>query len=48
MGATECARDKTRSSRIAARLKPKLDGTHNALQNARYQAEMFRLPRKLA
>lgn len=48
MGTTGCAWDETRSSRIAARLKPKLDGTHNALQDARYQAEMFRLVRKLS
>jgi ribonuclease T len=46
MSATACAWDETRSSRIAARLKPKLDGNHNALQDARYQAEMFRLIRK--
>ena len=47
MGATGCAWDETRSSRIKSRLKPKLEGTHNALQDARYQAEMFRLVRKL-
>lgn len=48
MGATGCAWDETRSSRIAARLKPRLGGTHNALQDARYQAEMFRLIGKLS
>jgi DNA polymerase III epsilon subunit-like protein len=48
MGATGCAWEETRSSRIAARLKPRLEGTHNALQDARYQAEMFRLIRKLS
>jgi DNA polymerase III epsilon subunit-like protein len=47
MGATGCAWDETRSSRIASRLKPQLEGTHNALQDARYQAEMFRLIMKL-
>jgi DNA polymerase III epsilon subunit-like protein len=47
MGATGCAWDETRSSRIASRLKPRLEGTHDALQDARYQAEMFRLIRKL-
>jgi ribonuclease T len=47
MGATGCTWDETRSSRIAARLKPKLKGTHNALDDARYQAEMFRLVRKM-
>jgi DNA polymerase III epsilon subunit-like protein len=48
MGATGCAWEETRSSRIAARLKPRLEGTHNALQDARYQAEMFRLIQKLS
>jgi ribonuclease T len=47
MGATNCAWQETRSSRIAARLQPKLSGTHNALQDAQYQAEMFRLIRGL-
>lgn len=47
MGATGCAWNETRSSRIASQLKPKLKGTHNALQDARYQAEMFRLIGKL-
>jgi ribonuclease T len=47
MGATGCTWDDTRSSRIATRLKPRLKGTHDALQDARYQAEMFRLIRKI-
>jgi ribonuclease T len=47
MGATGCAWDETRSSRVATRLKPKLRATHDALQDARYQAEMFRLIRKI-
>jgi DNA polymerase III epsilon subunit-like protein len=47
MGATGCTWDQTRSSQIASRLRPRLEGTHNALQDARYQAEMFRLIRKL-
>ena len=47
MGATRCAWDETRSGQIAARLKPNLEGTHNALDDARYQAEMFRLVRKM-
>jgi ribonuclease T len=47
MGATGCAWDETRSSRIATRLKPKLKLTHDALQDARYQSEMFRLIRKI-
>ncbi len=47
MGVTNCTWDETRSSRIAARVQPKLAGAHSALQDARYQAEMFRLIRKL-
>ena len=43
MGATGCSWRDTRSSKIAARLKPNLSGTHDALQDARYQAEIFRL-----
>ena len=43
MGATGCSWRDTRSSNIAAHLKPTLSGTHNALQDARYQAEIFRL-----
>lgn len=43
MGATGCSWHDTRSSKIAERLEPKLSGTHDALQDARYQAEIFRL-----
>ena len=43
MGATGCCWRDTRSSRIAAHLKPTLSGTHDSLQDARYQAEIFRL-----
>ena len=43
MGATGCSWGDTRSSRIAERLEPALTGTHDALQDARYQAEIFRL-----
>jgi DNA polymerase III epsilon subunit-like protein len=43
MGAADVAWDETRSSKIAAALKPKLSGTHDALQDAQYQAELFRL-----
>jgi ribonuclease T len=46
MGATGCSWHDSRSSKIAARLKPKLHGTHDALHDARYQAELFRLIRK--
>lgn len=43
MGATGCSWSDTRSSRIAERLKPALHGDHNALRDALYQAELFRL-----
>ncbi|MGY3034283.1 DNA polymerase III epsilon subunit-like protein [Bradyrhizobium sp. USDA 4354] len=45
MGATSCRWGDTRSSKIAERLKPVLSGTHDALRDALYQAEMFRLIR---
>jgi DNA polymerase III epsilon subunit-like protein len=48
MGATGCGWFDTRSSRIDARLKPQLRGDHDALHDARYQAEIFRLVRALA
>jgi DNA polymerase III epsilon subunit-like protein len=47
MGAMRCSWDETRSSHIASRLKPSREGTHNALEDAKYQAEMFRLIREL-
>jgi ribonuclease T len=43
MGVTGCSWDDTRSSKIAEKLKPGLKGTHNALHDALYQAELFRL-----
>jgi ribonuclease T len=43
MGATGGSWSDTRSSRIAERLKPALRGDHNALHDALYQAELFRL-----
>ncbi|MCX5581210.1 3'-5' exonuclease [Kaistia terrae] len=43
MGAMRCSWRDTRSSRIAEHLKPALSGTHDALCDARYQAEIFRL-----
>jgi DNA polymerase III epsilon subunit-like protein len=45
MGATGCSWRDTRSSRIAERLKPLSSGTHDALRDALYQAEIFRLIR---
>lgn len=35
----------TRSSKMNSALKPRLAGSHNALEDARYQAELFRLAR---
>ena len=43
MGATGCSWSDTRSSKIVERLKPNLKGTHDALHDALYQAELFRL-----
>lgn len=47
MGATGCDWADTRSSRIAEFLKPTLTGDHNALHDAQFQAEIFRLIRTL-
>lgn len=43
MGMANVAWNGTRSSKIAEALKPTLSGTHDALQDAKYQAELFRL-----
>lgn len=43
MGATGCRWEDTRSSKVAEKLKPALTGTHDALRDALYQAEVFRL-----
>ncbi|MBX3617037.1 3'-5' exonuclease [Nitrosomonas sp.] len=43
MGFSKCSWNQTKSSQIAANLHPKLTSTHDALQDARYQAELFRL-----
>lgn len=45
MGATGCDWKGTRSSKMASLLRPVLHGTHDALHDARYQAEIFRLIR---
>lgn len=45
MGATGSSWAGTRSSQMAARLHPKTDGNHQALHDAQYQAELFRLIR---
>jgi len=46
MGASGCDWTDTRSSKIAERLKPTLIGDHDALRDAQYQAEIFRLIRR--
>lgn len=46
MGATGSSWSQTRSSQIAAALRPTLKGDHNALHDAQYQAELFRLIRQ--
>jgi ribonuclease T len=48
MGATGCDWSDTRSSRIAEHLEPRLQGDHDALRDALYQAELFRLIRAMA
>lgn len=45
MGATDCDWADTRSSRMTAALNPKRTGDHNALHDAIFQAELFRLAR---
>lgn len=48
MGATGCTWNQTSSSQMAKRLHPTQKGTHDALEDALYQAELFRLTRSLA
>jgi DNA polymerase III epsilon subunit-like protein len=45
MGATGCKWGDTRSNLVSAKLNPKRNGNHNALEDALYQAELFRLIR---
>ncbi|SDI13075.1 DNA polymerase III, epsilon subunit [Paraburkholderia phenazinium] len=47
MGVTGCSWDDTRSSAITKVVSPSLKGDHNALHDAAYQAELFRLIREL-
>lgn len=44
-GATGCSWGDTRSSKMSETLSTTLEGTHNALDDALYQAELFRLLR---
>ena len=45
MGATGCSWSETKSSAMAAELVPASKGDHNALHDAKFQAELFRLAR---
>lgn len=47
MGATGSSWGETRSSQMSARLRPQTQGNHQALQDAQYQAELFRLIRSI-
>ena len=47
MGAANCDWANARSSVMAERLGARLKGDHNALHDAVYQAELFRLARNL-
>jgi len=47
MGATGSSWTDTRSSQIAKHLNPQQRGDHDALNDARYQAELFRLVRAM-
>lgn len=47
MGVTGCDWADTRSSKVAERLQPTLHGDHDALHDAQYQAELFRMVRRL-
>jgi DNA polymerase III epsilon subunit-like protein len=43
MGATRCSWAQTRSSQVASALRATLKGDHDALHDAQFQAELFRL-----
>lgn len=47
MGVTGCSWTDTRSSRMASLLRPQSHSHHQALEDALYQAELFRLTREL-
>lgn len=48
MGAAGVSWEDTKSSRMAKRLHPRQIGDHDALHDAKYQAELFRLSRALS
>jgi DNA polymerase III epsilon subunit-like protein len=43
MGAVGCSWQETKSSKMTAALKPLSEPNHNALDDARFQAELFAL-----
>ena len=43
MGALGCSWQETKSSKMTAALKPLSEPNHNALDDARFQAELFAL-----
>lgn len=43
MGVSNCTWLETKSSQMAKKLHPTLQGNHDALRDAKYQAELFRL-----
>lgn len=47
MGAAGCSWEETKSSQLSKRLGPRLVGDHNALHDAQFQAELFRLARAM-
>jgi hypothetical protein len=47
MGATGCSWRETRSSEISRELNPISKGDHDALHDAKFQAELFRLARPM-
>lgn len=47
MGATGCSWRETRSSEISRKLNPISKGDHDALHDAKFQAELFRLARTM-
>ncbi|MCL6710921.1 3'-5' exonuclease [Pseudomonas sp. R2.Fl] len=48
LGATGCTWDQTRSSQMVKRLRPASRSNHDALADARHQAELFGLIRQLS
>lgn len=43
MGLNKCSWEDTKSSKIVEKLRPHLRNNHNALEDAKFQAELFSL-----